>query len=699
MDEDFPPLVDQIKETQPVDTFGFLKSQLPSDGRVETPTLPPGLPLPHARPSASLQSDSKSSSPAPIVPLGLSHVGTPHKSFLSESSALSPELHPHTESTSARQKDASQISYGSPVPKSATKSRISTKNLPPIGSDEKGLSKADQSPVVGLGHHETGSVKSDRGLSGTFAPAPGSASSRPNTPLTTTSRLSDSSAPRQPRILRVVETPKLETTLPATTSPLVTTNVGVKAQGRKQSLSSNSRPDTPGDFGSEGDFDPSTSVSRANSPPASSRIGSAPVRAITKSQAKKERRQKAKEAEAKKAEEAGPAEEPVQAPIIGRKRKTKKTPSSTAEPVDVAPSSQAEAASPMKLQPEPPKQPEAKPEPVENVKAEQPATPEIKPTVTEEQPSKPSPPPEAWRTNNTIEQLIKDAASGGRTIKDLLAERSQPLHLLLAEMHKARELDLNQSSLFNPANISQRTDMQCGPDDYEALMQPTPLTAKDREALLRGEPVRVGSEKLKNRCLITPTGSVLRHLMPEEEERYLELEKRQNGLLDPRTIGDDSSNINGGLKALFENPEKYKIWWTDQYPIDKLDNGVPANVLAAMQDDLARRRAGELAPNETTEFFRTTTNALFSLATAKANQLPGSEGVPSVSGMPEITNVLDEVAAMTNEELKDLTSKSQKDLESSRKDLDAMDKKLGAMLRRNKKIQQVALACVRDSDK
>ena len=53
---------------------------------------------------------------------------------------------------------------------------------------------------------------------------------------------------------------------------------------------------------------------------------------------------------------------------------------------------------------------------------------------------------------------------------------------------------------------------------------------------------------------------------------------------------------------------------------------------------------------------------------------------------------LDDVVGMTDEELRSFAIKSQKDLEVSRKDLDSIDKKLNALVKRNKKLAQQALA-------
>lgn len=709
MDDEFPPLSSQPKDSQTVDSFGFLKSQVSNESaaRAGTPTLPPGLPLPHAHPvSAILQEQrdsSKPSSPAPIVPPGFD--STP-----SHSRPISPELGTRTAATS-RTQDISQDSLGSPIAKSARKPRITAKTDLP-GSIEKVTSGKSASPSSGvkespgvlstsLSTHEASPLKAESTFSSVVGgPSASSAiGSRPNTPLTTTSRISDSPAPRHTRILRVVETPKPELPRPIGTAPSVTTSViGTGKPGsRRQSLSSNSRPDTPGDLGSEADFYASASVSRAGSPPASSRIGSAPVRAVTKSQAKKERRQKAKEAEAKKAESAAATEEPVQAPIIGRKRKTKKAPSSAVEPADTASVSAADVAKPANVKPakavsESPKK-VATPKVTENVKPRDEPVREVKPAPVEE-PKEPKPAPAAWHSHNTVDQLMDDAEETDRAIKDLFVERTKPLHDLLGAMHKNGLLNLNKSPLFNPANISQRTDMKCNTNDYELFQHPGELTEEHRKALLRGDAARIGTEDIKSRFFITPRGCVLRHLDTEEEERYLELEDKRRGMADPFIVGDDSSNINGGLDALFAAPEKYNVMWVDDAAaqlgslasttvLESAEGIIPPNVLSAMEADSSRSHDWAIA--QSAEFLQRTPDHVRALANATAKQMLGSSGV---SGSP----TLDDVSAMTDEELKGLSGKSQKDLETTRKEMDAFDKKFAGLLRRNKKHMAQALA-------
>ncbi|KAJ5959448.1 CCR4-NOT core complex subunit Not4 [Penicillium vulpinum] len=718
VNEDFPPLGDQSKDRRPVDSFGFLKSQLPGESaaRAGTPTLPPGLPLPHAHPSSSVfqeHSSSKPSSPAPMLPPGLtpniSRLNSPSQSRIdSPSRLLSPELTVGGPLTSNRVKDASQISFGSPVQKSASKARTQRKNEFNIGADfkdssAKAATQSRQSPALTKGSPLDFSVPPPLSIKTEQVPPPSSVSaigSRPDTPHTVASRLSDSPAPRQPRILRVVETPKTETPASATT-PSVPASVvgGTRSRSRRQSISSISIPDTSADMGSEADYYPSTSVSRANSPPASSRIGSAPVRSMTKSQVKKERKQKAKEAEAKKVEIVPVNEEPVQAPIMGRKRKTKKAPAATVSTPDTPAASVPEKTSPVKTAATSPVKAEPKVDTSKKVKAKE-TKPVREPTPppVEEPLAEKETPVEPWRLNNTLGQLVKDSEALGRTIKDLFVERTKPLHELLAEMHKSGELDLNKSSLFNPSNLNQRTDMKCTADDYDYLQSPNQLTEEDRKTLLRGEPVRIGDDFLKTRCLITPRGCVLRHLEPEEEERYLELEKAMANVSDPFMIGDDASNPSGGLEALFANPEKFNICWVDDMPtrlgatspsssLEAAESVIPPNVLSAMEAD-----RHDWAVANSAEYLNTTPAAVRSFAAVTAQHMLGNPGMVGTNP------TLDDVASLTNEELKDLSGRSQKDLELTRKEIDSLDKKFAALLRRNRKLQQQALNFAAESE-
>nr|XP_001394605.2 hypothetical protein ANI_1_2136094 [Aspergillus niger CBS 513.88] len=750
VDEEFPPLGAQPKDKRPVDSFGYLvRSHFSSDSqgsaRAGTPTLPPGLPLPHAHPASALfQSPLNPSSPvsSPSVPPGLNppfhRLGTPGQGFQESSRQASPDLKdtPENPPTSSRIKNASEISLGSPVPKSANKARSQQKGDLTVASDKKaGLSKTGENnekasaptakakPIklelpLGTSQSHDASKADTPSQTNTHGPVPTSTiGSRPNTPLTGVSRVSDSSAPRQPRVLRVVDTPKTETPPPpSATQSVASIPAATKARSRRPSISSLSRPDTPGDFGSEADLYTSASVSRANSPPASSRIGSAPVRAMTKSQAKKERRQKAKELEAKKQEATAVVEEPVQAPIIGRKRKTKKTPVSSNESPAAASENTEAGKSANAGSSNSNEKAAQRTEAAKKNKTNEKATKDSKPAATEEKATpEQKAPAEAWRSKNTVEQLMKDAESSGVPVKELFSERTSPLQVLLAQLHKSAELDLNNHPLFNPANLNQRFDMKCNADDYDILKQPIELTDEHRKALMRGEAIRVNSDStmLKDRCLISPRGCVLHHLSPEEEERYLALEKNIAWAIDtfqeysnvPITE-PDVTNRGGGLDALFATPENFNICWVDETSAgltsgsptagmslsDASGSTIPAppNVLSAMEADSTRSHNWAIA--NTAELVNATATSVRSFAAATAKHMLGAAGVV-MGNIPD----LDDVVGMTNEELRSFAVKSQKDLESSRKELDTIDKKLNALVKRNRKLAQQALATTVDA--
>lgn len=708
--------------------------------RMGTPSLPPGLPVPHSHPASTLlQSPLDPSSPVPSLPPGLNLPFSQVEALSQQTQDLGsqrgspvPEETPEAAPPWSRVNNVSQVSLGSPLPKSASKSRNQSKgDLPPIGSASTKVKPLKLDLPLNIGQASEASPKVETVVPSAHGQAPYSAlGSRPNTPLTGISRMSDSSGPRQHRVLRVVDTPKNETPPPMSASQSISSNpAATKTRSRRASISSLSRPETPGDGGSEGDQYTSTSVSRANSPPASSRIGSAPVRSMTKSQAKKERRQKAKDAEAKKHGSTALAEEPVQAPIIGRKRKTKKAPTSNnAEPssaiIETAPesvlsatsSNDAAAAAAAAAE----KNVEEKAKAIKKSKAQEKApSKEIKPSPVEEKgPSveTTTPAEETWRSRNTVEQMLNDSESGGTPVKDLFSERTPPLQTLLGQLHKNGVLDLNKHPLFNPANLTQRFDMKCGAEDYEGLKQPIELTEEDRKALLRGEPVRINSDSnmLKDRCLISPRGCILHHLSPEEEERYLALEKSIAWTIDslqeypsvPITE-PDVTNRGGGLDALFATPENFNVCWvhdaattgfsstaasltgtdnpTATTTVSTAPATTPPNVLSAMENDSTRSHNWAIA--NTADLVNATAASVRSFAAATAKHMLGAAGVV-MGNIPD----LDDVVGMTDEELRSFAVKSQKDLEISRKDLDSVDKKLNALVKRNKKLAQQALA-------
>ncbi|KAL4929095.1 CCR4-NOT core ubiquitin-protein ligase subunit MOT2 [Aspergillus undulatus] len=748
VDEEFPPLGAATHHKRSVDSFGSLmRSQLMSDsqplGRSGTPSLPPGLPLPQAHSVAALfQEHSKPSSPVSSItgpPPGLGHpspsLAAASRSSEDDATGIESKQALESKSSSNRAKNAGEISLGSPVAKPASRVKSkrgkSKEELAATAEDESSPSEptAASETKTSSFSAKVKPMKLDLSFNTPQAPEPPSAAepppyhilsaaapastvnSRPNTPQTAASRVSESPAPRQPRVLRVVDTPKAETPPPmSATHSVASLSMTGKVRSRRPSVSSQSRSDTPGDLASEADLYASTTASRANSPPASSRIGSAPVRSITKSQLKKERKQKAKEAEAKQQETAPVPEEPVQAPIVGRKRKTKKAPAESPNPPsENAASASKPTALPSKEDKEKVESPK-KSKPVESAPKEaKPTTPEVKAPAEPKQ-------PEAWRTKNTVEQLLKDTEATGISLKELFSERTSPLQALLSQLHKSGALDLNNHPLFNPSNLNQRVDMKCTSDDYEDLKQPIELTEQHRKALLRSEPIRISSDSnsLKHRCLISPRGCILHHLTAEEEDRYLALEKSISWDIDtfqeypaiPITE-PDATNRGGGLDALFATPENFNVCWVDEtsaaglptsgtgtatsptpdgQPIPSSSTStIPPNVLSAMEADSTRTHNWAIA--NTADLMNATATSVRSFAAATAKHMLGAAGVV-MGNLPD----LDDVVGMTDEELRSFAVKSQKELEASRKELDAVDKKLAALVKRNKKLAQQALA-------
>ena len=346
VDEEFPPLAEQPIHKHDLSFRSHIPLELQdSSTRSGTPSAPPGLPLPHGHPATLLQSDLK------LSVTSLSAQEDPSFTRDGKSPSLSgrhtPEKQVIADNGSARGRsmDFGAVSLGSPKMKTPRSNQDQpTDDLLSMGEKDAAMIVETAQRSSHRSSRKSKPIKLKLPLPAASAeitlPRDGTqtqnipvtlpssrAGSRPGTPLTSMSRNSDSSSARFAKVFRVVGTPKAETPPPVSSAPSVSSVLVSKARSRRASISSPSRPATPGDLLSDCEPNTSESVSRTNSPPFS-KVGSAPVRAVSKSQVKKERRLKAKQADAKKEDFiAIPAvEEPVQGPILGRKRKTKKAP-------------------------------------------------------------------------------------------------------------------------------------------------------------------------------------------------------------------------------------------------------------------------------------------------------------------------------------------------------------------------------------
>lgn len=347
-------------------------------------------------------------------------------------------------------------------------------------------------------------------------------SSRPGTPGVETP-LKRATAPRT---LRVVSTPTPKTeTPPVSSSPAPV--AAIKAQHSAQpSIASPSIPGTPVGDRFRDDLSITTgTMSRAGSPPAgASRVGSAPLRAKTKNQMKKDRQERAKQIEEDKIavaqDTAAPTEGVVQEPIMGRKKKQKKEkPVRPAKPVKPNPVETPKGEAEDEGEEEEEEVEEEKPKeearmPVMEEAKPAPAPPEV-PKPAEDAPPRPSPvsasSPDHAESSEAAKRalladLIQALESAGETpssaIQDFFKPTTALLHARSSESHDV------PSSLSEPPIPPQ-----------------SPLTPGELADLDSGKPVRRG-DKVPARLLITPhTRKALKCLTPQLEERFLDLEK------------------------------------------------------------------------------------------------------------------------------------------------------------------------------
>lgn len=333
------------------------------------------------------------------------------------------------------------------------------------------------------------------------ASATSTSASRPETPgASTDSPLKKVTAPRT---LRVLSTPKAETPPSASaTAQAVPTG---KTLSRQPSVVSINRSGTPAsEIVSEPNSTTSASLSRANSPPptgTASKFGSAPVRTKTKSQLKKERQERAKaqeqESKVVEATQILAVEEQVAAPLTGRKkkaRKEKQPKAAVGKPI----STTAHPPSPLRED----KSEAENPDETQNEAADTATKAEILEEVVEEQTTTAMQSPQAPpKREITPASVLSDLQSAGLTLRNLLEH-------------------------FKPVSNTTRHDITAA--DIATRDRPISLTEKDHAALVAREPLRVGGEdgRLWSRTFVTPSQKLLRGLSREEEERYMELEKR-----------------------------------------------------------------------------------------------------------------------------------------------------------------------------
>ncbi|KAF2830892.1 hypothetical protein CC86DRAFT_379108 [Ophiobolus disseminans] len=455
----------------------------------ETPTKATGVSTIPKTPNASLvtrKGKDDVSSPKKLKTREDEKKGTPEvvpkEPIKTKGNKKNPETSPQKKAKK-EPKDAVPISPITPAP---------TKRQPPGKLDIKAATQAseiDQSPGTNS-QQADGLPKSSRTLPATSVPAsPAVVAS--GSPIKRTVA---------PRTLRVVPTPKSEVPPPLAAAPaphLPSVSTIDKLRSRQASIASVNPPGTPM---SEMTFDTSSvtsaSISRANSPPPiSSKVGTAPVRNKTKSQAKKDRQERKRQIDEELAIEENKSDvEVVQAPIIGRKKKTKK-PATVPKAVTAINKSQpASPKSARMMEDDHPSPPIASPKPVQSTKA--PAT----------APSEPDHVPDAKdKRDHTAQSIMADLQRTGELLASTL------------EFFKPLSSSLTHASRHIPAN-----DLS-GPPDLKIH-----FSEADLDALAKKKPVRLNGHdgRLDSRTLITPNGKFFWGLSEELEEKALRLEKQ-----------------------------------------------------------------------------------------------------------------------------------------------------------------------------
>ena len=372
--------------------------------------------------------------------------------------------------------------------------------------------------------------------------APRSVSQTPVEPPSKTESPSGSvaspAAKAAPKTLRVVPTPKAETppSAPATT-PREPVPSMAKGLSRQPSVASINLPGTPSSEQvsiSDNLSVASTSQSRANSPPPG-KVGTAPTKAKTKSQLKKERQERAKimEEEKLKMGEATKttAEEPAQDPIISRKKKAKKekeTKVKTKTPA-VPPTGES---TPTASRPASPQQKPAvdtntpkRELPSKERRSSKPSTP-TNPTpappqsLPSQSPHEPSPPPTPTLTASQLLAELKATAPEIQKCIDSLFRSP-------ASNHYKPQQNIAPKDLSGKPNgwISSDFKPNLTKEEVEALLKGTvPAVRYNTTPADQGNGVGSG-DRLWDRGLITPTGAHLRALTEDLEQRFLDLEK------------------------------------------------------------------------------------------------------------------------------------------------------------------------------
>ena len=443
-------------------------------------------------------------------------------------------------------------------------------------------------------------------------------SSQPSTPAAV-SQTSTSSASRQPRTLRVLPSSKSESTTKPVAAPLLTKQIS-----RQPSLASINQPSTPlTDLISDNASLTSTSLSRPPSPSTGSRIPPSSSRQKTKSQAKKDRQNRAKQLEELKAttNPIPSQDEIVQAPILGRKKKTRK-----GKDVKVAPDNSDGLEPSLETASVP-----ATTGDVDSHSVEKPTLSDVK-QASPQDIDVPSMMPKSEKPTQSVERPVSAQVA------------------ILKGLQKAGIIQASELDLFlNVPGVNQRSDI--GEHNSSlTIKELDSLSTDQRQRLRQGEAISLELSGQEH-AVVLPGYVILRHFSREEAARYMKLWKnlssRTTSAFHPSRLGLRGwSGFNaGGIPTAGLGADSKTS--TSNY-ID----------MTIELDSMMRQDEGGFA---------------FGVAQKPASP-PANDGLSL------------EIGSLTLEEVEHVLKTSEEVVNAARKSAEALEKKLNGALKKNKKI-------------
>lgn len=463
-------------------------------------------------------------------------------------------------------------------------------------------------------------------------------SSRPSSSGTNSSQAT-LPASRNPRTLRLVPPAKIDVSKKIVTPPpesTAFTSVASKRSLQQEKQAPAKQPSTPvNDLISDNASLTSASLSRPPSP-FGGKPGTGPASQKSRNQVKKDRQARAKQVEeAKLAEESTSSpvqEEIVQAPIIGRKKKSKK-PQAT---LGIVTGADSEVSSPQ----------------VEDRAAMEKRDQETKEAIT------------------MAKEMAVSKRSRARVVEESGTENTTPVEsisvqpragmtpaAIFPDLKKAGVISSTTLDLFlGPSGVNTRFETAIASNfAYDDFVH---LTSQEKKLLDQGEciPKRV---YLQEYAVVLPDRSVLRHLSHEEAKRYIELRKE----------------FIHATAGCFTSPA---------YPADAWLNFTSNDLLSGHQV------APPLDSNDDEAADAGTPEALLKEYAASIMRPDSKEPQYATMYPPRTQSENDEIEArmamMTVEEAEQTLKASEELLLSTRKEAEVAEKKLNQVLKKNRKI-------------